>query len=322
MKILIDDTGEFNLKNKNDFALITLVMILEQEETIFLKKLKELQKGSNVTVKGKNIQFKDRIKLLQYLKDNPFVKYTSIIMESNYGSDKVINNFKAGQINKIIKSIELPKSIGNKSLVKDLELFKNQINNLSKPDFIKFIMIVSLLIEWQTIFLYDYIKYPIQGDSWKITFIIDTLGKPNKMKRILKDFIYLTTNNRNPNYAVFLPKELEKNHPFFKEYDTTNGFNGKKFYSDFSFNTEESVSLLKIPDIIGNTIYRALKHPENFVYVETLKILKNNRSILLTFKNKKNYYTIYGFGTKNIQIKHNRNLTILYKNLNFSLFQL
>ena len=37
MKILIDDTGEFNLKNKNDFALITLVMILEQEETIFLK---------------------------------------------------------------------------------------------------------------------------------------------------------------------------------------------------------------------------------------------------------------------------------------------
>lgn len=131
----------------------------------------------------------------------------------------------------------------------------------------------------------------------------------------------LTTNNRNPNYKVYFPIEFGKDHPFFKEYDIKEGFDGKKFFGEFNFNTEENEPLLKLPDIVGNTIYRALKQPDNFIYVEALKMLKNNRSLLLTFKNKKNYYTIYGFETNNIPVKTNKNLSILYKNLNFSLFR-
>lgn len=320
MKILIDETGKFELKSKNDFAIITLVSIPSSEEKPLLKLLSKIQKNyPHRKIKGTKIRFPDRVKIFDYLKNMPFIKYSSVFTGGIIPTKLGLQRFRKLQVEKINKSIELPRKIKNLSLVKDLELFRNQIDNLSMADFTRFFIIVDLIIKWQGVFLYDYLGYPQSKETWDVDFVLHTLNKPQKMKRILKSFIKLTTNRRNPQYAIFLPEEWSPTHKFISKYDTKDGLNAKKIYENFDFYTEEQQPLLKIPDIIGNSFFRLVNKPDNIAYTELIKMLKNNRSLYMTLKSKRNYFVVTGFNKALTGKKPHHNIRLIHKNLNFSL---
>lgn len=317
MKILIDETGIFNFKNPSDFGLVTLVTIPTGEEKPLLKLIKQTEKGYPKKIKGTNIRFADRVKIFTHLKNSPYIKYSTTVTCGSVHSEGSLSQFKKLQIEKLNKAIDLPRNIGNVSLVKDLELLRNQANNLAIGDFVKFIFISNLLIDWQRVFPYDYLNYPEDKETWKFKFIIHTLNKPEKMKRLVKSFLYLTTNNLNPSYNVFLPEEWLPKHKFIKKYDTKAGVNAKKIYKNLGFYTEEEKPLLKIPDLIGNSFLKTLNKPDNIAYTELLKMLKNNRSVWMTLKKVKNYFIVSGLDRSKANSIH-FNIRQLYKNLNYS----
>lgn len=321
MKVLVDETGIFELKNRNDFASITLVTIPTTEEKPFLKLLDSIQKGYLRRIKGTNIRFSDRVKIFFHIKSSPYIKYSLAVTSGSLHAETSIKDFKKAQLGKLQKSIEIPKKIGNVSLVKDLELLKNQANNLSIGDFAKFIFICNQIIDWQRVFLYDYLNYPEDKESWLFEFIIDSLNKPEKMKRLAKSFIYLTTNNLNPNYGVFLPKEWLPKHKFVKRYDTKAGLNAKKLFKNLSFCSDEEEPLLVIPDLIGNSFLRATNNPDNIAYLELIKMLDKNRSLFMTLKQKNNYFIVTGLD-RSMGLGMHPNIRRLHKNLNYSPFKI
>jgi hypothetical protein len=293
-------TGSFKEGNSLEYGLVTLTSISDSEWKKFSTFMNKLYPSGWEKIKGTNITYNNREKILKYIGKKQEIKYTTFLYDLTFGTDKWVKYHQKEEVKRLDKSISDVKSKnGYPKYISQLELLRNQLGNLSTSDYSKFIMIFELFVKWQKFFQFDYFYTHIKNDSWKMKHIVDTQNKPDKFKSLLKNLIMLTTNELNPDYRIYSPQEWIKDHPFNKIYgiaDRPNAFNGKLFYRDFRIGNELSDPQLLIPDLIGNTIHKSIKNREKPMWLKLLKKIKRNRSYAIT--NKHQYYLIMGFNKK------------------------
>lgn len=304
MIIAIDETGRFELNNSNeDIALVTLVTLPDRSLDCFLKYLCTLKLGN---FKSSNLSFEMRSNLVDYISSDPNIKFSTFLLDSKQSSKEDVAIYRRNFLNKFDENMKIiPKS--NSKLWKDANLFRNQFNNLSNVDFIKFNTITNIYINWCEDWLFDYEDLDMITDEWNLLHLIDTQNKPEKFKRLVFDYISLTTNSRNPNFSIKVPQNFTDEHPFIRKYDIGVGLNIRKFFENVEIAREEDFPALILPDLIGNTIYKSVELRSDTKWINILKKLANNRSVTVLNKNPYVFYVITGHNPtslkENISVK-------------------
>lgn len=298
MIIAADETGSFRDSTKETLALVTLVTITDVEWIRFFRFMTALFPQGFKGIKGHNLNPDQRKKILRYIGRKPSIKYTCFLYDLRNDSDKWVTTHKEGQLQRIEESI---KNMGDKlkpSYIADLKLHMNQVRRYSIADYSKFVLYTELLIAWQQFFLFDYIFIHTKNDSWRMHHIWDSQNEPNKFLRLVRNTMILTTNEQNPNYSIFTPKEWGKNHPFLIYHAAEGDINrqdGSKFYEDVIIGNEKSDERLFLPDFIGYIIYSSILNNEQRDWLVNLKQIWQNRSYTITSKHPSGYYHITSF---------------------------
>jgi len=299
MIVGVDETGSFKISQTEQLGLVTLVTVTDSEWKNFQEFINKNFPTAFEKTKGSNISFSDRIKIIKYIGRHPEIKFTTIVYDLNYGQDTIVESHKINQIIKIQDWIINNLTTANPLLIKDLELLRNQIGNLSSTDYSKFFFITELFIEWQQFFLFDYVYTHIARDSWVMEHVVDMQVKPDKFKRMVNATMHLTTNNYNPNFSIKTPQEWNNVHPYLVKHSVNGNRelqDGNKFFEKFKIGTEQIDHILFIPDLIGNTIFNSILQCDDVQWLKILAHLQQNRSITMTKNGKKNnYYLIRGF---------------------------
>lgn len=302
MIIAVDETGCFSESGTLKYGLVTLVTVTDKEWVKFSGFMDNLYPKGWSKIKGTNITFENRQKILKYIGKKQEIKYTCFLYDLTPGTDEWVKWHKNEQVKRIEKSItSVKKQSGHPNLIRELELIRNQIRNLSVSDYSKFIMIFELFVQWQRFFQFDYVYTYHKNDSWRMRHIIDTQNKPDKFKWLVKNMLSLTTSERNPNYGIYSPKEWLNGHPFNEIYgmkEDINKINAKLFYENFKIGNELQDLELLLPDLIGNTIHKSIQNRKIKQWLKLVKRLTSNRSLTITNKvtgNNHQYYLIRGF---------------------------
>ncbi len=309
MVIGVDETGTFKLKSGNEFGLVTLVTVTDQEWGSFQTFINTNFPKTFGQVKGSNISINQREKILKYIGKRSEIRYTAIIFDLNFGSARIVEAHKINQIVKIQDWIVNNLTNSQHTLIADMELLRNQIINLSTADYIKFFLVTMIFMHWQRFFQFDYLYTNISRDKWLMHHVIDTQTKPDRFMRLVKRTLALTTNYLNPNYGIYTPQGWKSTHPFIKNH-SFNGQtalqDGKKFYADFKVGNEQDNHILFLPDLIGNTIYKSIVNTDDIVLLKLLKRIKQNRSIAMTKAGRiNNYYILAGLSGTNSDVESN-----------------
>lgn len=250
------------------------------------------------TVKGNNIDFQTRERILKYIGSKPEIKYFSILFDLNSGSDQAIQAHKDKQLQKFQEAADGIKNPIHPNMAKEILLMRNQVKNLSLSNYVKYIFATGLFSDWQQYFQFDYVYLDPKRDSWELNHIIDNQSEPGKFIRLVRDTMVLTNNELNPNFKVYSPKEWPKNHPFNKKNGTGRSkakIDGRLFFKNFRLGDEKIDFCLFLPDLIGNTIYNSIMKSSEIRWLKILKRIKQNRSLSITLKDKIGYYIINGF---------------------------
>lgn len=299
MFVAIDETGFFRDTSTGKIGIVTITTITDNAWGKFFSFLDSTFPSGWQDVKGNSISNLDRERVLKYIGSHQEIKYSSVVFDLSYGSDDAIKEHKRLQLEKLETSVEKIKDKLKKSYLKDIELLRNQIRNLSLGEYAKFIFITELFVEWARYFQFDYLYTPIKNDHWKLFHIVDMQVKPEKFKRIVRSFMKLTMNHLNPKAGVYTPAEWGKDHPFIKIYSYEGNpklQDGNKFFENFKIGNEQEDPQLFLPDIIGNTIYLSITRRGDKKWLKFLKRLKPTRSVALTIvRRNAGYYKVSGF---------------------------
>lgn len=304
MYISIDETGSFREGKDLEYGLITLVSITDLEwEKLKLYLSRMYPKGWG-KLKGSNINYVDRSKLIKYIGKKHEIKYTTLLFDLNFGTDERIEYHRSGQLGKLDKCINsLSTSNGHPNLINDLEVMRRRLNSMSKSDYTKFILIYELYREWMQYYQFDFININQKNDTWDLKHRIDNQSRAGNFKTILEDMLTLTTSHLNPDYIPYSPIELkDKNHPFETKHsiviDGHSAIDGHKIFNDLKISNEQDDPVLLLPDLIGNTIHKSIKFRKQKVWLKLLRHLSSNRSLVMNNRHrsgKNNYYLVRGF---------------------------
>lgn len=304
MYITIDETGSFREGKDLEYGLVTLVSITDKELEKLKKYVDSIFPEGWSTLKGKTIDDIRREKLLKYIGTKHEIKYTSILFDLTFAKDDWVNHQRDGQVQKVTVAIEdLEKNGGHPNLIKEMKLLRSRLSKLSNADFSKFILIYELYREWLQYYQFDWLYVHPKNDNWDLNHIIDNQSRAGNFKTLLEQMLILTTNHLNKDFKTFSPEELKGvDHPFEKKHSTV--FNGKsaidghKIFQNLKISNEQDDPVLLLPDLIGHTIHKSIKHRQEQKWLKMLKRIKSNRSITLNNRfreGKDNYYLVRGF---------------------------
>lgn len=281
MYIVSDETGPFESERSGDFCLITIVTLPDIECKLFEEWLKREFPENVSSIKGNtNLPIADRLKIIKYIQKRPDIKYACIALDLGLSKKSDVEYHQNGILEKLDEYIGVVRKVNpsNISLVKDISLLKNQIKKLKRVDFIKFYMWAILYIDWYQFSQFDYVNLSIKRDSWDMHHIIDTQSKSTTFVKLLTAYVKMTTTMGVNNYRVYSPKEWSLDHPYNKKYGTEKGIDGKIFYKDFKIGDDKSELILKLPDIIGNTLFKSINKVTAKELLKIVKRLKGNRT--------------------------------------------
>jgi hypothetical protein len=298
MKVLTDETGAFESIEAGDFGVVTLVTISDNEVPRLEEFLNSLFPDGFENVKGKNISDEDREKVLKYIGKKQEIKYTAVILDSSLVSKESVKRHQAMQSAKFDEWLEKFGDVAQPTLKRDIEVLRNQMRNLSRSDYLKFMIVNSVYRYWVEFFQFDYVFMDVKNDSWVFEHIIDTQNAPGRFKNLFYGFLMGTTNN-TLDFKIACPEEWPADHPMNRDYsEKGRGFRADKLFKNRAISSEQEEPLLLLPDLIGNTIFRSI-HQQTPYWLKLLKRIKPNRSMSMTLKNKHGYYVINGFGDVN-----------------------
>jgi len=304
MYIAIDETGSFREGRDLEYGIVTLVTITDKEWGKLKSLLDKLYPQGWTDIKGKNIDYLNRKKLLKFIGSKHEIKYSSILFDLTAGSDEWVDFHRKGQVNKVnIAIAKLQSSNGHPDLIKEMRLIASRLSKLANADYSKFIFIYDLYYEWLCFYQFDFVYIHITNDSWELNHIIDNQSKAGNFKTLLNQMLILTTNHLNPTFRTFSPQEFKgKKHPFELKhaiiFDDKSAIDGHKVFKNMKISNEQNDSVLLLPDLIGNTIHRSIKYRHEIKWLKMLKRLQSTRSIVMNNrfrKGKNNYYLIRGF---------------------------
>lgn len=295
MNILIDETGAFEALKQGDFGIVTLVSVTDTEIIKLKKFLETLFPAEYTEVKANNISLEKREKLLKYIGRKQEIKYSAFLFDTNLANPTTIKEHQDKQVSRIKEwLINNPQAV--KEVRREIQLLHNQIKNLKTADFLKFLMIHVAYRDWLEVFQFDFRHISIKNDTWNFKHIIDLQNKPQKFQYITKEFLHATSQQGINDFKIYCPKEWQgKNHPLEEKYRFKNEegkFDAKTFFSDFKITTEQEESLLLIPDLIGNSIFKSINNQKDTRWLKILKRIKPNRSVSMTLKDSSIYYVI------------------------------
>ncbi len=295
MIIGVDETGFFKGTNSEQFGLVTLVSVTDSEWNNFQEYVNQNFPKAFETTKGNNIAFADRVKIIKYIGRHPEIKYTTFIYQINTVDKGLVEEHQRRQAAKLQNWIFDHLSTAEPSLIDEINLLCNQINNLSESDYAKFSFITNAFIEWQQYFLFDYIYTHRTRDKWYMEHVIDTQNKPEKFRKLVVHTIQLTANGYNPGFSVKTPAEWDSTHPYLQNHAVDGDVtlqNGRIFFRNMKIGSEQTDPILFIPDLIGNTIFNSILHPNKSAWLRMLARLKQNRSLVMTQRGRDDYYYV------------------------------
>lgn len=303
MYIAIDETGSFREGRDLEYGIVTLVTITDKE----WQKLKAyidsiFPEGWNA-IKGNTIDDIRREKILKYIGTKNEIKYSSILFDLTFANDEWVENQRSGQVEKVTIAIEdLEQNGGHPNLIKEMKLLRSRLSRLSNADFSKFILIYELYREWLRFYQFDWIYIHPGNDSWDLHHIIDNQSKAGNFKTLLDQMLMLTTNHLNKDFKAYSPKELKDDHPFERKHATVfnekSAIDGHKIFKNLKVSNEQDDPVLLLPDLIGHTIHKSIRHRYEPKWIKMLKRVKSNRSLTMNNKfreGKDNYYLVRGF---------------------------
>lgn len=298
MYVAVDETGYFKDKTGTEIGLVTLVSITDSEWQSFQTFAQKVIPEGIENTKGKLLTDDQRTKLMKYIGKKQEIKYTSYLYDLSGGSDQWVNFHRAETIKRAEKNITAMGKKLKPTYVSDIRLLLRQLNNLSVSDYSKFVMFTEIIIGWQQYFQFDYVFTHTSRDSWIMNITVDMQNQPQKFIRLIQSMLILTTNERNPNYGIYTPKEWGSDHPFIKRHTVDNDMhrhNAREFYKDFKIGNEKENPILFLPDLIGYVIYTSILRQKQKKWLKLLKRIKPNRSLTITTKHKSGFYHITGF---------------------------
>jgi len=297
MIIGVDEVGKFESVKPNDFGVVVLVSVTDNELIKFGSFLKSIFPTGHEGIKGKNIADGDREKILKYIGKKQEIKYSALMFDSSLTDDQSLQVYQSGQLKKFLDYIDENIKIINPVLKDEMMLLHNQMKNLKRADFLKLLLVYLSYHDWVKVFQFDYLHTNTENDSWQVQHRIDMQNAPDKFKNILTSFMTLTINGLNQDFSISCPKEWGTGHPFHKIHtyqNKDNLFDAKIFWKDFLISNEENEPVLFLPDLIGNTIYRSITRQKEKKWLKMLKRVKSNRSLCIKLKDKDCYYQING----------------------------
>jgi len=298
MLVLVDETGSFRAMKDKNFGIVTLVTITDSELDNFDSFMLNMFPAGYSNIKGKTLRDAEREKILKYIGKKPEIKYTAFLYDLTSGTDEWVNYHRNETIRRTENKLEEMKDQLFPSYTADMNLFLNQIRKYSIADYAKYVMFTEIFIEWQQFFQFDYVYTHISRDSWDMRHVIDMQNEPNKFKRLVTNTMILTTNEQNPNYRIYTPKEWGEKHPFIVKHsqkDDIRKQNGRVFFKDLKITTEQEEPRLILPDLIGYIIMNSILKRDQKKWLMSLKRITQNRSLTMIHKRKSNYYKITGF---------------------------
>jgi len=298
MIIAVDETGDFRRSSDQKFGIVSLVTITDSEWIKFSNFIHKHFPNGFENLKGKTLSNIEREKVLKYIGSKQEIRYSAFVYDLSGGKDESVEYHKSETINRAKEKLKILEKDLNPSYINDTLLYLNQLRSYSIGDYAKFTAFTELFINWQKYFLFDYVFTNIKNDSWNLKIVVDTQNQPNKFLRLVKNTLKLTTNELNPNYRIYTPKEWPPNHPFLNNNSETGNIHrqdGNKFYKNFIIGKEEEYPELFLPDFVGHTIQNSILKRNEKKWLKNLKRVKPNRSLSIKNKNSESYYKIIGF---------------------------
>jgi len=298
MYIFTDESGHFFESTNSHWGIIVIVSItdkmLEQFEFYYQNLLGDSWRES----KASKLDYPTREKLLKYIGRHDEIRYSAFVYDYAATTNDAISRHRTGQIKKLEDAIEKTKPVAkHKSLIDSMELFRNRFSKLSLTDYMKVVLITEGYRKWIQTFTCDYCYTHLSRDGWHVKHIFDTQPKPHNFVEIVYELLYLTTNSLAGDFPMYFPEELPRDHPILKNYDNSEGFDLKKFFSDRTCSSDQESVGLKIPDLISNTLFRSIERQQNTRWIKILRHIYNNRSFVHRIGRGGNpaYYSIVAF---------------------------
>ena len=261
MYIFTDESGQFVESPNSEWAILVVSTITDKMLVQFEQFYKGLFGNKWPEIKASQLDFPTRDKLLRFIGKFDEIRYAAFVYDYKSTTENAISQHKFGQIKKLEEAIEKTRLVAkHQSLIKDLELLKNQIRKMSVGDYLKVIMTMECYRDWIQIFPFDYFYTKIKRDSWLLEHVFDMQSTPGKFIRIIYAFLYLTTNSlAGANFLSYFPEEWPKDHPFFLNYHTGEGIDIGKLLINRRCGDDKQDIGLKIPDLIANTLFRSIQ---------------------------------------------------------------
>jgi len=282
MFVFTDESGHFMESTQSEWGIIVVVTTTDKALAQFGEFYKGLFGSEWASIKASQLNYPVREKLLKFIGKRNEIRYTAFVYDYASTSNDAISKHKTGQVKKLEEAIDRTRPITkHQSLIDELELLRNQLRGLSLTDYMKVILIIEAYRKWVQTFAFDYVFTNRARDSWKMKHIFDMQTKPQRFIKMVYSLLYLTTNSlAGASHRVYLPKEWQKDHPLLKRYDTDEGVDLRKFFSNRRCGNDRKDIGLKIPDLISNTLLRSLQRQDEKRWLKILKRINPNRSFV------------------------------------------
>jgi hypothetical protein len=289
MLIFFDESGDFAYSNKRSISLVASFICPNSEYNRLIKFYKKYIANISTEVKGKNISYSNRIKLLEFLnKYNKYYKFTIHFIDTSVTPNEDLQQFRKN-------SSELILSMHKKYLDDNFENVEDEVNQkyiqlkkhyqlssrFSDPLFLQWILSVSNVPATIQHMIACYFLYDLPlKDFVNNKFIFDQKGKNlTILEKYIRDnlstllWYQSQTENVEP---LILPTTWQDSHPFVKKYQTSNGIDLELLMKNLSFEPSEDHVGLQVVDIIANTIYQFLLNQKNDDYYRCYRLLMPN----------------------------------------------
>jgi hypothetical protein len=304
-----DESGRFEESINSDIGIFVIVSLPDSALAKFIEFLVKNFGDKASELKGSKLLFKDRENIIKYIGKHPEIKFSAFVYDHKSTSATAIKDHHARQIKKADESIEKLKPIAvYPTLVPSIELARNQLRKLSEAEYLKVILHTIAFQAWQKLFLFDFMYFPENRDSWEFHHIIDMQNQPFTFPSLVYFLLLGSQNQLSPEPPTTnYPEQWESSHPFFKIYNAEGDgqeegmLDMRKFYSDFKCADDKKELGLKLPDIISNTLFRSITHPEDISLLQLLKKLWPNRSVVHRTGKQKKYYQVIIFPSEEVK---------------------
>ena len=306
-----DESGRFEEGINSDIGIIVIVSLPDSALKKFIDFLISSFGERAYQLKGSSLIFSDREKIIKYIGNHPEIKFSAFLYDHKATSATAIEDHHVRQIKKANETIENLKPIARyPTLVPSIELARNQLRKLSTAEYLKIVMNTIAFQSWQKFFLFDFINVPLERDPWEFHHILDMQNQRMTFPSLVYFLLMGSSNRLVPEPpTINFPKEWGSAHPFMTFYkgheennNTDDFLDMKKFYSDFKCGDDKKELGLKLPDIISNTLFRSITHPNDKAFLKLLKRLWPNRSVIhKTDRKESRYYQVIIFPSEEVK---------------------